>query len=251
MSDFAPHDEDDLLAAEYALGLLEGEALLGARGRVARDPAFAAAVAAWERRLAPLAAGFAEVEPPAGLWSRIEEALQRESDAGSAAGAAGNVVPFRERTRLWRGWAAGMTALAAALALVLALQVAQPDPPPSVPAPPAERQPALVASLASEDGSAAVAVAFDPQRGSVTVAPARLSPAAGHDHELWLIPAGGTPVSLGLVAADGPRRLPVPREHLAAFGPDASVAISVEPAGGSPTGQPTGPVIASGSFAQI
>ncbi len=50
----APRPDDDMLAAEYALGLLEGEELLAARGREASDPVFAAAVAWWQDRLAYL-----------------------------------------------------------------------------------------------------------------------------------------------------------------------------------------------------
>lgn len=237
---FSPEEERDLVAAEYGLGLLEGQALMEARGRVANEPAFAAAVANWEARLAPMAEGFAEVAPPAHIWARIEQALEAQAAGGST------LVHLQRRERLWRGWAAGMTAVAAGLALVLALGVAQPDPPPSVP-PAEQRGPALFASLASDDGSAALAVAFEPERGTMVVTPARLPSAPGRDHQLWLIAGeGAAPISLGIVRGPVPRRMPISAALRGAVAPNATVALSVEPTGGSPTGSPTGPVIASG-----
>jgi anti-sigma-K factor RskA len=242
---FSPEEERDLVAAEYVLGLLEGEALMEARGRVANESAFAAAVAEWEARLAPMAEGFAEIAPPAHLWARIEQALQAQSAEDST------VVHLKRRERLWRGLAAGMTAVAAGLALVLALEIAQPDPPPSAPTA-EQREPALFASLASEDGSAALAVAFEPERGTMVVTPARLATARGRDHQLWLIAREGeAPVSLGIVRGPLPQRMPISAALRGAVAPDATVALSVEPTGGSPTGSPTGPVIASGPVTRV
>jgi anti-sigma-K factor RskA len=77
--EFGPDEERDLLAAEYILRLLEGEELLRARGLAAGDAQFQAAVDAWERRLAPLAADVAEVSPPPELWARIERAIGAEA----------------------------------------------------------------------------------------------------------------------------------------------------------------------------
>jgi anti-sigma-K factor RskA len=242
---FSPEEERDLVAAEFVLGLLEGQALMEARGRIANEPAFAAAVAEWEARLEPMLEGFAEVAPPEHLWESIERSLGSQGAAGSS------VVPLQRRERLWRGWAVGMTAVAAGLALVLALGVAQPDPPPSAP-PVEQREPALFASLASDDGGAALAVAFEPGRDTMVVTPARLLAAAGRDHELWLIAGeGAAPVSLGIVRGLAPRRMPVPAALRSAVAPEATVALSVEPTGGSPTGSPTGPVIASGPVTRV
>ena len=248
MSDdaLAPEHERDLTAAEYVLGLLEGEELLAARGRLATEPAFADAVAAWEQRLAPMFDGIEEVPPPAQLWGRIEQAIGL---AGTAA--VDNVVKLRKRERLWKGYGAAMTALAAGLALVLGLRVAQPDAPvPQRPAPAAEA-PALVASLASEAGDAAVAVTVSGDRRSILVTPTRMAAASGRAHELWLIPASGTPVSLGVIAPDAPRRHSIPAQLVPEVRAETALALSVEPTGGSPTGQPTGPVVASAPLRQI
>jgi len=69
--------------------------------------------------------------------------------------------------------------------------------------------------------------------------------------ELWLIPAGDKPHSLGLISPARPVRIDVPRELAARMTPDTALAVSMEPPGGSPTGQPTGPVIASGKLASL
>jgi anti-sigma-K factor RskA len=244
MSEFQPHEERDLLAAEYALGLLAAEEMLAARGMVATDPEFAALVEAWERRFAPLYDGFAEAEPDAATWTRIAQALDAELPGGA------EIVQMRRGARWWKGYSAAMTAVAASLALVLGFQAMQPGPQAPVPRQ-ALPEAALVASLASEDGGAALAVAFERGNRSMIVTPARLTGAAGHDHELWLIPAGGAPISLGLVRGGAPARHRVPEALLPSVATQATIALSVEPVGGSPTGLPTGPVIASGTLTQI
>ena len=67
-------------------------------------------------------------------------------------------------------------------------------------------------------------------------------------YELWLLPAhGGAPVSLAVLGSlDAKFALaPAHADRLRAGG---KLAISVEPAGGSPTGGPTGSVIFVGSI---
>jgi anti-sigma-K factor RskA len=247
MSDaLQPHEEQDVLAAEYVLGLLEGRELLGARGRIASDPAFAAAVAAWERRLEPLFDGFEDMPPPAELWGRIEQAI-----GADGAAALDNIVRLRRRERLWKGYGAAMTALAAGLALFLGLRVAQPDLPAPQPPAQATEAPVLVAALASEAGDAALAVTISADRRSLLVAPARLTAAAGRSHELWLIQASGTPVSLGVITPGAPRRHQIPAALIPEVRATTALAVSVEPEGGSPTGAPTGPVVASAPLTQI
>ena len=250
MSDvpFAPDEERDLTAAEYVLRLLDGEALLAARGRLTSDPAFASAVEAWERRLAPMFDGFEDVPPPAELWGRIADAIGPEGTR-----AVDNIVQLRRRERLWKGYGATMTALAAGLALVLGLRVAQPDAPVPQPrqAAPVAEAPALVAALATKGGEATLSVTVSADRRSVLVTPTRMAAVSGHSHELWLIPASGTPVSLGVIAPGTPRRHSVPAGLVAEVKAETALAVSVEPEGGSPTGQPTGPVVASAPLRQV
>lgn len=243
-AEFDPGEESDLLAAEHALRLLTGEELLAARRRLAGEPEFAAAVAGWEDRLAPLLDGVAEVAPPPELWRRIE----REIPTGAEAG--GNVVELRRAVRRWRGFAGAAGAIAAALLLFASFTLVQPERRSEVAAPAPDREMA-VASLTAENGSAAVAVAFQPASGTLVVTPTRVLAAAGRSFELWLLPPSGNPISLGLVRAGEPRRLALPAEVPARTMLQAQVAISLEPAGGSPTGLPTGPVLATAPFSRI
>ncbi|HEX9954426.1 MAG TPA: anti-sigma factor [Allosphingosinicella sp.] len=244
---FTPEEERELLAGEYVLRLLDGEELLAARGRIGSDPGFAAAVEAWGRRLAPMWESVPEVAPPPELWHRIERAIGAETAGAAQAG--DNVVQLRRRERLWKGYAAAMTAIAAGLALFLALQVAQPDVP-QVQAPAAEPR-ALVAALSTEGGEATLAVTVSGDHRSVLVTPTRMAAVSGHSHELWLIPASGTPVSLGVVAPDAPRRHSIPEALAAEVHAETALAVSVEPVGGSPTGKPTGPVVATAPLREI
>jgi len=245
MSEEAELGGDDLLAAELALGLLEGEELAEARRREIEDYSFARAVEQWNERFAPMLDAIPPEQPRADLWDRIAERLQ---DKGS------NIVsiePMRRRANMWRAYSIGVTALAASLALVLAFDVLNDSPVAQQPPAASAAEPVLVATLAAEDGPSRLVISYDRQSESLLVAPAELSGAAGHDHELWLLPPSGNPRSLGIVRAGAPQRLRVPLELAAALRTDASLAVSVEPTGGSPTGLPTGPVIASGPLQRI
>ncbi|GAA4018433.1 anti-sigma factor [Sphingomonas swuensis] len=235
--------ERDLLAGEYALRLLNGEELLAARRLLAEDPDFAAAVAEWEERFAPLAGELPEQALPADMWARIEAAI---------AGGANEPVSLnlRRKLRRWQGLTGLSTAAAVAASLALFLVVR--SEPPAVPVPaPVERvsAPVLVASVATEQ-SGSLAVTYVPDRGDLLVVPAALEVPSGRSRQLWLIPEGGTPISLGLVAEgdSGPRRIAAVTARQFARG--ATIAISDEPEGGSPTGQPTGTVLGTGVLQQ-
>jgi anti-sigma-K factor RskA len=240
---------DELLAAELAIGLLEGEALAAARRREAEEPEFAALVAAWAERLAPLLEEVRDEAPPPTVWNSIEARIGPA--AAAAADTPSNVHQLRRRTSLWRGYSLAVTALAASLVLALVLRDGRRDPDlapigaPSVPR-------SLVATLSTDDGPAAMVAAYSPDTRSMIVAPAAMQPADGHDHQLWLLVPGAAPRSLGLVrAAAGAQRLMVPDDLAPALAAQMSLALSVEPVGGSPTGQPTGPVIASGELRTV
>jgi anti-sigma-K factor RskA len=66
-----------------------------------------------------------------------------------------------------------------------------------------------------------------------------------------LIPAGDKPHSLGLIDPARPVRVTVPPDLAGRFGSNAVLAVSLEPPGGSPTGQPTGPVVANGRLTSL
>jgi anti-sigma-K factor RskA len=112
-----------------------------------------------------------------------------------------------------------------------------------------EAEPPMLAMLGDEQRPNMLVASWDPASRNLVVAAAANMPAdAAHSHELWVIPAGGKPRSLGTMppSARMHARLDVPVARELQQG--ATLAISVEPAGGSPTGNPTGPVVASGKL---
>ena len=222
-------EEQDLLAAELAMGLLDGADRAEAESLATRDHDFRAAVAGWTARLAPMLDEVDPVTPPEDLWRRIDARI---------APAPSNVVQLRRKVTLWRGYSLAATAIAASLALFL---VTRPSPQPG----PATT---LVAMMQSDAGPARLVATYDPATHRLIVAAAAgMAPAAGRAHELWLIPAaGGKPHPMGIVSAVAPNKMDVPMPMASDVREGATFAISVEPPAGSPTGAPTGPVIASG-----
>jgi anti-sigma-K factor RskA len=73
--------------------------------------------------------------------------------------------------------------------------------------------------------------------------------------EVWMVPPGGAPRSLGLFPSERSGTtavLVLPPEVVEALAsPDSALAVSLEPKGGSATGQPTGPVLFSGGVVPV
>ena len=155
--------------------------------------------------------------------------------------------PPRERAgfwnslAFWRPFAIASAGLAAAsmAGLVYLAQIPSLGPP-------------LLATLDEQSGQPGFLAAANPADGTVTVVPAALlTGALQQSYELWVIPPGGKPHSLGLVDPKRSVKVVVPPELLPHVSADSTLAISIEPVGGSPTGQPTGPVIANGKLASL
>ena len=204
-----PQDADDALAAEYVLGVQDLSDRAATETRIKRDPAFADLVTDWENRFAGLNDGFEEARAP-NLLPRIEARLFP---------AAKSARPARLPVMRWLSGAA----FAAALVLVGVATLVPP-------------RPDLIAVLATADNRLSYEVASYGDRLQITRVAG--GPAvAGQVHELWVIAPGAAPVSLGLLA-EGPLVVTYPTPPVGWV-----LAVSVEPAGGSPNGQPTGPVI--------
>jgi anti-sigma-K factor RskA len=233
-------EDPDLLAAEFVLGLLDPATHEDIVRRMPDDAALVAAVAAWQARLAPLAEAVLPVAPPADLWSRIEARLGPSAAATLPIRRPGIWRPGIWRNlALWRGATGASLALAAALALVVWLR------PPAQP-------PALVAALTAAGSPAPGAVAYLAQLepdGAVRVRATTLPTVpSDRDLELWALAVGATrPVSLGVLPPDG-RLVPAGSLANAGLAPRTQLMVSLEPKGGSPTGQPTGPVLFAGTL---
>lgn len=204
--------DDDLLAAEYVLGVQDSETRAGLDQRVRREPLFAGAVTDWENRLGGLNDAYDAVPAP-DLLAKIEARLFPSA-------------PVAARRRFsWFGVIGGLATAAALVVAVLIVSV--PSETPLAP---------LLTTLAAAD--LVYEVRADGQTLQVTRVSGNPAP-AGEVHELWVIAPGASPVSLGLLAdATLTVAYPTPPAGFA-------LAISVEPAGGSPRGLPSGPVIAT------
>jgi len=236
-----PPDERDSLAAEFALGLLEGEELALAQSLIASDEGFRAEVARWSGRLAPMLDEIADAQPPERVWQRVSESIGETSQPTA------EIYQLRRKVTVWRGLSAAATAMAASLALFLVVQprtAAPPAAPVQTPAPAP-----LVAKIGTEEAPMTMVATWDSANRRLMVAAAGATPAGpGHSHELWVIPADGTPRSLGIMPDDPTKRMAIAEPMAPQIREGATLAVSLEPQGGSPTGLPTGPVIASGKL---
>ena len=236
-------DDRDALAAEYVLGLLRDAEAVEAERRLADDADFAQAVADWRRRLADLDMTAAPQPVGPALWTRIAGSLALASAAPVAPAMRtaprpeqpGFLSQLWDSLGFWRGLSAAAVAAAAALVVVFGL------------GPPREDQPAFVAVLLTDAGRPG-AVMHAYADGRVTVIPLEVAPIPqGRTLQLWSIStASPSPVAIGLM--DQVRTIRLDQRRLSPAQIRATFAISVEPAGGSPTGLPTGPVVMQGAM---
>jgi anti-sigma-K factor RskA len=225
---------DDLLAAEYVLGVLAADERQIASRRIDTETAFARLVDAWEVHLSPIAVAYAAVEPPASVKVAIDRRLFASTPPPSTEPRAG----LWSSLGFWRSLAA---AAIAALAVYVALPFVNP------PAP----QPRLVASLAADNSSVKYLAVYDAARHEVGLSLVSGERGAGKDFELWMIEGKNAPVSMGVIPAGQTARMAVSPAVQQKLAQGAVLAVSLEPTGGSPTGQPTGPVVAAGDLKGI
>ncbi|MBJ6124790.1 anti-sigma factor [Microvirga splendida] len=233
-------DDQDRLAAEHVLGLLDAEERGLAERLLATDESFQARVEQWRTRFAEWDSTAADVAPDDTLWRRIESDLDSQPAPAPAAPvrrkpATGSLRTLWDSLSFWRGF--GMAGALAGLLLAMGVGYF---------ADKASRQPMLVAVLMNETNQpGAVLRTFADGRVELTPLGDMEIP-HNHSIQVWTFPdPNGAPVSVGVVHAAktvqlDPRNLPQPHSN-------QLFAISVEPLAGSPTGQPTGPVVMKGT----
>jgi len=226
----------DKLAAEYVIGTLRGRARARFDSLLRYDHDLRRIVAAWEARLTPLAAAAGDVAPPARVWQAISRRI-----AGSARGG-GSWASLA----LWRGLAVSSTAFVLILAAFIGM-TPRPEPPM-----------AMVAVMNDEKGQPAMVVSWPPMKAMrdphirIKVVQEHPVMAPGTAWEMWMLPGGkAAPVSMGLIGIDRDQVMKVDRALAGRMGEAWGIAMSVEPAGGSPTGAPTGPVVFKGQCVKI
>ncbi len=227
-----PESERDHLAAEYVLGVLDADQRAHCRQLIADSAEFAGLVAVWEDRLSPLNAAYADVTPPAGTFDAVEARLF------------GPPAP----TGLWhslRFWRMGTIAALLALAVLAGSNA-------GLFGPGTTGQGAqLVATLQAEGSDVQFAALYDAGEGVIRISPVTGAPDEGRDFELWLIEGGNAPVSLGVLNRNSGTRVEIGAGQQTLFIDGTVLAISHEPLGGSPTGAPSGPVVAAGAIHKI
>ena len=217
MTDPTEFDENDAaIAAEYVVGLLPMEDRKTVEDRLKEDPAFARLVSAWQDHFAGLNGDYGTQTPPRRVKSRIDKAL------------------FATPSRSFVRWLSGGLSVALVLALLVFASFQWND----------AGLPDLRATLTSDDSGYSFAIAVDEDSQQIEVALIDGAVQEGRVFELWLLPDGGVPRSLGVFEAGQTGDVP-PTAQLRA---GATLAISLEPVGGSPTGAPTGPVVAAGTL---
>ena len=289
-------EELQVLAGEYVLGVLDAAEMRAVRRRSMADPAFAAVIGEWERRLAPMVNAIGLSAPPDALWERIEQAIaplaetEDEPQVSPAArplradGGLGQADPPRvEHVPLraiplvdpdaeqplmprLRAATAGVPPepsvwpwkLGTALSLALAAGIAAFTIVPTVATRLGLQQAAVPVTPATTGAPPQVAALMPPHtdgflaeaqpNGTVLLTALTTVPVPnGRDLELWILPPGQkVPTSLGLLPAVGKR---ITLKGMPVAG--TQLMVSMEPAGGSPTGAPTGPVVYAGSLDQL
>lgn len=239
------------IAGAYALGTLRGPARAWVERRLRRDAVLCAEVTGWQEQLSRWVERLAPAAPRAEVWHALERRIVGplaaptpvapaaiDGDAPTVVATprpeARSAAPLRQRDPLefWRRTA--RVALAASLALAIGLGLLlRPPPAPTHTAvfTDAQGRPVWILDARLPEGAFAI-----------RALPAA-APPPGKSYELWMLPAGGAPVSLGLLPASGAVDLVLGAELARRMQTAAGIAVSLEPAGGSPTGQPTGPVV--------
>ena len=222
----ARHRQLDAIIGEYILGALCGSARRRFERALREEPAVALRLRTLQQEFTPAFSERIAVTPPAGGWQRLERELNLQQYR----------APWHSRVSVLRGWAFGATAALVLGIALLALRATT------------ETTLTPIAQLAMKGAPPSVAAALSSDRRTLQLRAARPIVAGPlQSYELWVIPEGGAPLSLAVLGQlDG--TLQVPEGHRGQLRKGAVLAITVEPAGGSPTGGPTGPVILSGAI---
>lgn len=226
-------EDDQVLVAEYALGLLEGGERAAVARRIASEPVMAADLRLWRNRLATLDSEFAEASAPANLLPRIEARL-----FGLPA-----KTGWWNSLALWRG----LTAAAAAVAVVaVGVNLSQPR------LDPAMLATQLVAAIEAQEGFGVEFIAvYDQALGQVRITSLKGDAIPDKDYELWYIKGDQPAVSMGVLPVNERREIPIDAATQPNIGPGTVFAVTLEQKGGSPTGVAQGPIVAVGTATPI
>lgn len=221
---------DEVIAGEYVLGVLSADDRRKVEARLSRDSNFAAMVNRWQDNLASFDDEYETMAPPPRVLSAIEQRLfpAETKPAGGFASVWNSLL-------LWRGLSiASLGAIAAFLVVDGGYLQQRPTSTP------------LVAEMKGEGSSITLVAQYDGADGRLKVTPVAARETEERSLELWLIEGSNPPISLGVLPQTGEGELVIDPKLRPKLGAGAVLAVSLEPFGGSPTGQATGPVLALG-----
>lgn len=225
MSTEDDHSDDIALAGEYVLRLLDDAEREAFERRMDSEPALRDLVREWNEQFVQLTEDVVPVTPPSVVKARIERSLFP--------------VAATSKSWIWGWFAGGLVATGIAVgALFLVPILTEIDSP----------APTLTANVAAEDGSLVIAANFFSETSTLKVSRETGGAPPGRVLELWLITDGAdAPTSLGVLPEESEAQIevsPLLAQQLA----NSVLAVSEEPPGGSPTGVPTGAVLAVGTI---
>jgi anti-sigma-K factor RskA len=225
-------EQDSVRAAEYALGVMQGIARDEFARRLAQEPRLAEAVRQWDENFVSFAEDIAPEQPP----RHIEAALQRRLFATTSS---------QQKPSLWNSLSFWRGLAAASFAAVLALGAwtLQPAIDPVAGS-------AMVAQVEAAQSKFKLVAYYSETKGELRLNRVEGTAGSGRSFELWLIAGQDAPVSLGVLKEAAAVSVPVPAELRQKF-KGGILAVSDEPAGGSPTGAPTGTILATGPLTEI
>lgn len=225
---------DEVIAGEYVLGVLSAEDRRKVEARMATDRNFAAMVVRWQSNLASFDDAHESGAPPSRTFAPIEGWILETKASTDRPRGRWNSLP------LWRSLALGLLAAVVVMAGAIAgLFGGGPSGQP------------LVAELAGQGNAINLLARFDEASGRLRLTPVAARQAEEKSLELWLIKRDNPPVSLGVLPQSGEGEILLAPAMRRQFTLGSTLAVSVEPLGGSPTGAPTGAVIAKGTARRL
>jgi len=229
------NDELEVLAAEYVLGTLPEDERLRFEETLGRDPAVREAVRQWREKLVPLDDDATAVVPDPRVWRAIQAATGLSS---ARAGGSAELILLRRKLVRWRAATVGFATLAAGFAAIAYLA--------PFGAPAAGGR--YLAVLDADGQEPALIAALDTETGRIRIRALSAEAPAGHSLELWHVAEGHAPQSLGVLnVVRGEQEI----RTGASGAVEGTIAVSVEPTGGSPSGSPTGPIVYSGRLVLV
>ena len=213
------------LAADYAIGLMPASARRRFEQLLVDDAALRRELAHWQETLASLTEALPERPVPDRVWHSITARIEPQ------------VLHVPEKRQFWN-WLRLTAAACSIVALVFIGSLYNRD------------DARYSATLLSTDAKPALKV--EAHADYLQVEPLTLAAVdADRSLELWAIPDGGTPISLGVVPVGGKGKVELSEAQKVLIGKPITLAVTLEPKGGSPTGQPTGPVLYQGALAAL